>query len=333
MKNPFTFSKRCLSLLFLCALSLQLHAQQNKPTQNIGLETLDETFFFGGLSATILDPGKVEVNFYTSMFSTWLAVHESVIESPVRDRLRLSEFTGNLETYYGLSADGRWDLGLRLRHGRRRLDNSAQSSPFKVLKSSRGTDEADNVGIDKTYAGLKELGLRFRLMPFKSVPELTLNAGYSISTVKSEEDQEFLLADRNTVDLNLSYYIDINNGGSSYYYFILNGLAYLPSATNDEALYNTAASFFVVQRLGARFVIFPGISYNLTFKPPSVADNALIRTNEQVLGTLGLQYQPSNNFSINVSGAVPLLLETSNLLVQQIRKSYSFVSLGGRFLF
>lgn len=333
MKKPLSYSKLNLTigLFFLLAFSVQ--AQQNKPTENIGLETLDETFFFGGLSATILDPGKVEVNFYTSLFSTWLAVHESVIESPVRDRLRLSEFTGNLEAYYGLSADGRWDLGLRLRHGRRRLDNSAQSSPFKVLKSSRGTDEAENIGTDKTYAGLKEVGLRFRLMPFKSVPELTLNAGYSISPIKTEEDQEFLLADRNTVDLNLSYFIDINKGGSSYYYFILNGLAYLPSATNDEALYNSAASFFVVQRLGANFVIFPGISYNLTFKPPSVADDALIKTNEQVLGTLGLQYQPSNNFSVNISGAIPLLLETSNLLVRQVRESYSFVSLGGRFLF
>ena len=332
MTTLLKFSKASLLLAAIILCSVTLKAQQNKK-EDIGLETLDESFFFGGLSATILDPGKVEVNFYTSMFSSWLAIHESVIESPVRDRLRLTEFTGNVEAYYGVSADGRWDLGLRLRHGRRRLDNSALSSPFKVLKSSRGTDEADNVGVDKTYAGLKEVGLRFRLMPFKNVPELTLNAGYSISPIKAEEDQEFLLADRNTVDFNLSYYVSLNKSATSYYYFILNGLAYLPSATNDEVLYNSSASFFIVQRLGARFILYPGLSYNITFKPPSVGDEALIRTNEQVLGLLGVQYQPSNNFSLNVSAALPFLLDSSNLLVQQVRESYSFVSIGGRFLF
>lgn len=331
MKTLLQSSK--IFLLLVCTFfTFSSYAQQNR-SNNLGLETLDESFFVGGLSATILDPGKVEVNFYTSMFSSWLAIHESVIESPVRDRLRLSEFTGNLEAYYGLSADGRWDLGIRFRHGRRRLDNSAQSSPFKVFQSSRGSDEADNIGVDKTYAGLKEFGLRFRLMPFKNIPELTLNAGYSLSPIKSEEDQEFLVADRNTIDFNLSYYISLNKSATSYYYFILNGLAYLPSATNDEALYNSSASFYIVQRLGARFVLFPGISYNITFKPPSVSDQALIRTNEQILGLLGLQYQPSANFSLNVSAALPLLMESSNLLVQQVRESYSFVSLGGRFLF
>ncbi|MEM6321691.1 MAG: hypothetical protein AAF960_28790 [Bacteroidota bacterium] len=331
MKTLIQFSQALFVGLFL-SIPILSQAQQNK-AEDIGLETLDETFFFAGLSATILDPGKAEVNFYTSMYSTWLAIHESVIESPVRDRLRLSEFTANVEAYYGLSATGRWDLGLRLRHGRRRLDNSAQSSPFRVFQSSRGTDEADNVGTDKTYAGLKEVGLRFRLMPFKNIPELTLNAGYSISPIKSEEDQEYLIADRNNIDFNLSYFISLNKAATSYYYFILNGVAYLPSATNDEALYNSSASFFIVQRLGSRFVLFPGISYSIAFKPPSVGDEPLIKTNTSVLGTLGLQYQPSNNFSLNVSGALPLLLDSSNLLVQQVRESFSFVSLGGRLLF
>jgi hypothetical protein len=309
-----------------------LIGQQNRQ-EEIGLETLEESFFFGGLSATILEPGRVEVNFYSSLFSSWLAVHESVLESPVRDRLRLSEFNANVEAYYGLSATGRWDLGLRLKHGRRRLDNSAQSSPFKVFDGSRGTDEANNFGTDKTYSGLKEVGIRFRLMPFESVPELTLNAGYSFSPIKSEEDQQFLVADRNSIDLNLSYYVSLNQSQTSFYYFILNGTAYLPSSINDEALYNTTASFFIIQRLGSRLALYPGLSYNLAFKPPSVGDKSLIRTNTQILGQLGLQFQATPNFSFNVSGALPFLLKSSNLLVRQVRESFSFASVGGRMLF
>ena len=59
----------------------------------------------------------------------------------------------------------------------------------------------------------------------------------------------------------------------------------------------------------------------------------MIKTNDQVLATLGIQYQPTNDFSLNVSTALPLLLETTNKLFQPVRESFSFVSIGGRWTF
>ena len=329
MKTTHFALKHNFILLSFLLSAFLLSAQDRE----LGLELLEEeSFFFSGISPSVLVRGKAEVNFYSSLFSTWLAVHESFIESPVRDRLRLSEFLTNAEIYYGVSISGRWDLGARFRYARRRLDNSAQSSPFKVFKTEES--EAANMIVDKTYSGLREIGVRLRVVPFESVPALTLNAGYSFSPVKSEEDQKNLVADRNSFDLNIAYYVGLNN--NAYYYFIANGTAFHPSAVNEEWLYSTTGSFFIVQMLANRkLAIYPGLSYTIAFKPPfnTSSDYSLVKTNEQVLGILGVQFQPFNSLSLNVSGAIPLILENSNLLIRQVKESYSFVSVGGRFLF
>ena len=336
MKTTSFLSKKMVYVTIFSLFTFSLLAQQNNPEENpIGLQLLDEeSFFVGGLSASVLTQGKVEVNFYSALFSNQIALHESIIESPIRDRLRLSEFSSNVDVYFGTSRSGRWDIGARFKYARRRVDNAAISSPFEVFKS-RAT-EAENDFIDKTYSGLKEIGFRFRLIPFEKIPELTLTGGYSFSPIRSTDNKEEkgLGAERSNLDLNLAYYVGLNN--NSYYYFIVNGIA-SPSNKiegNSKWLYSTDVSFYIVQLFANRkLALYPGLSYHIGFKPPEVLDDKLIKTSEQVLGILGVQYQAANNISLNISTAYPILLETSNKLVQQIRESYSFVSLGGRIIF
>ncbi|MEE9373317.1 MAG: hypothetical protein V3V00_09720 [Saprospiraceae bacterium] len=303
---------------------------------NSGLELLDESLFIGGLSPTVLSQGNMEFNFYGSLFSSWIALHESaVVESPVRDRLRLTDFNTNLEAYFGLSPNGRWDIGARIRYGSRRLANEARSSVFDVFSSSDA--ESGNVGADKTYSGLREVGVRFRLMPFENLEALTLNGGYSYGEFSSSsDDAAFILADRNSFDLNMSYFVSLNSAQTSYYYFIFNVKSSQPGSNlqNAEWLHNTSGSFFIVQRMG-KFVVYPGLTYSLDFKPPSAgsfSDKPLIKSSEQLLGTLGIQYQPSFNTSINISGSIPFILSTTNLRARLVRESYSFVTIGGRIL-
>ena len=303
-------------------------------SQNEGLPSLheDESFFFSGLSPSILAPGRIEVNYNSSLLSFWHAIHQSVIESPVRDRLRETQFAANLEAYYGFSGSGRWDVGGRLRYARRRMDNRAQNSPLEIFRKSDRETSID--GLDMNHSGIKEVGLRLRVMPFERVPQFTLNGGYSFVPNQQKTVETHLPADRSSFDLNIAYYITLNENASSFYYFILSGTAFLPGNLegNEDGLYNSSGSFFVVQRLG-KWMLYPGLSYILTFKPPAVADNILVKSNEQVLGTLGLQYNPGPGMGINVSTAYPFLLETMNNLQQHVRESYSFVSVGGRFLF
>lgn len=318
--------------------SVSLFAQRNLPED--GLATLDENLFIGGLSPNILQNGQAEINFYNALFSNWVAVHESVVESRVVDRFRVSDFTTNVEGYYGISNNGRFDVGLRLKYARRRVDNAARSSPFEVF--SKSDEEAENVGIDRTYTGVREVGFRLRFLPFVKIKNLTINAGYSLSPVKSETIQQYLGADMNRFDINAAYYVALNKSGNSYYYFSLNGVAAIPpigklddiNPFNDKMRYEAGGSFFIIQRMGP-FMLFPGLSYNLSFKQPDLAnsDKSLIRTNEQVLGLLGLQFTPSNNFSLNITGALPFILKNSNKLTQTVPESFSFLSFGGRIAF
>lgn len=321
---------KTLIISIMIMLALGANGQRNSG----GLELLDESLFIGGLSPAVMTKGDVEVNFYSALFSSWIGLHESAtVESPIRDRLRLTDFNTNLETYFGMSRNGRWDIGARLRYGRLRLANAASDSPFDVFSSSDA--ESSNIGTDKTYSGLREIGIRFRLVPFENVEGLSVNAGYSFGSIgNSNDDAGFVLADRNSVDVNLTYYISLNP--NSFYYFIFSGKSSgagsLPQTA--EALHNTTGSFFIAQRLGP-IVVYPGISYSLDFKPPSqgsFSDKALIKQGEQVLGTLGIQFNPSYNLSFNINASIPFIISTTNLRQRLIRESYSFVSIGGRIL-
>ena len=136
--------------------------------------------------------------------------------------------------------------------------------------------------------------------------------------------------------MNVTYYVPLNSDRSSFYYFIFNGSAAFPGSLpeNQEALFNTTGSFFVVQRL-RKVVVYPGLSYNITFKPPSegsFSDASMIRTGTQLLGTLGLQFQPTNDFSFNLSASIPFLLTTTNMRQRLVRDSYSLVNVGFRLL-
>jgi hypothetical protein len=307
------------------------------PAQNSLLPTLDdsETIMVGGLSANVLQPGQEEFNCNASLYSQWLAIYDAPDQGIVTDRYRLTEFVTKLEAYYGISRNASWDIGLRLNYARRRLDNAAQSSPFKVFEEANIFDENDPTrGQDQSYAGLREIGLRLRLLPFQRVPQLSLNMGYSFAPNQETTVQENLNADRNSFDINLAYYIALNDNVSSLYYFILNSTAYSKGtiASNNTPLYSSSFSFLVVQRLGS-FVIYPGLSYVIGYKPPHVSEKTLVKYNEQVLGILGVQYQLNTSVNFNLSTSYPFLSESPNLLQEQVRNSYFFLNLGGRVLF
>lgn len=323
--------KQFLSITtFLFISSISLFAQQNK----VELELIEEeALFIGGLSTNVLTQGNVEINFYSALFSNQVTLHESALtESPVRDRFRLTDFTTNVDVYLGVTRKGRFDLGARFKYARRRIDNNARISPFKVFGS--GDSEAA-FGRDQTFSGLREVGLRFRLIPIESIPDFTITGGYAFSPRNGEqEDVRSLGADRDLIDLNLSYIATLNN--NSYYYFILSNTAAPNSfiSISQEWLYNTNFSFIVVQLFANRKIaLYPGITYNIGYKPPFRGDKTLIKTNDQVLATLGIQFQPTNDFGLNISTALPLLLETTNKLFQPVRESFSFISIGGRWTF
>lgn len=335
---PFYLSFFCTLLLS----NINLVGQETKSSS--GLSLIDESFFFAGASTSLLDANKVELNLLSSFTSYWLALRTQFGEGPVFDRRRLTEFTSILEGYYGFayndrdgfSHNGRLNFGVRIKYSQRRIDNNASSSPFKVFQFKEA--EENKVNIDRTYNGVTGIGLRLRIIPFENIPALVLNGGYTFATVTSEEYQRNLAADRNMFDLTASYYLKMSP--NSYYLFTANGAFWHPSGTgvttrtSDDWLFNAGSSFFLVHYFYNQYImLYPGLSYNISFKPPDILEQPLIKTNEQVFGLVGLQYQDKKGFSVNTTISYPLLIETYSLGIEQVRASYSSITLGFRKVF
>jgi hypothetical protein len=172
-------------------------------------------------------------------------------------------------------------------------------------------------------------GIRLRFMPIRSMPELSINTGFTFSTVQNDTTARNLGADRHMFDLNLTYFSKVN--ANNYYYFIVNGSTFLPGENNKETLFTSGVSFFLVRLLNAqKWALYPGLSYNMSYKSPEQLDQDLIRINEQLLGIIGLQYQPSTRFTYSTSIGIPIWLNDSALQLSQIRNSYSLITFGLR---
>jgi hypothetical protein len=263
-----------------------------------GLDTL-EAFIVGGGSTAVLKKGKAEVIWNNTLSSYWLAFHQSDQNSPILDRFRRSLFQSDLFMYYGFSYNGRWDIGIQAKYVRSRLDNSASSSMFKVFqKESAGEDQSSfydsDIFFDKSFGGLGHLGLRFRFIPILSTPELVVNGGYAVSTVKDETKQLQLGADRDIADLGFTYFKQMTP--NAYYYFSGLVQTFFPSSVRDQYLFNTNASFYLVHRTtNNKFTFYPGLSYNFSFRPSELESNpSLIKVADFLFAFAGLQYsQPS----------------------------------------
>ncbi len=340
MKMNVTYKLKLLSVLIAisCIIATPTQAQEES-----SLLEDEGIFFIAGLSPVVLQTGRFEVNYNFSLFSTWLERPQSPTSTIIFDRFRLTEFNTNVEAYYGFSQTARWDIGLRIRHGLRRVDNAATSSPFKVFDFSEPEGEGTVTGLDETYHGLREVGLRFRAVPIKAVPQLSINTGFSLVPTTDEETERFLNANRNSFDLNIAYYISLNESNSTFYYFLINGTAFGKSSLEDEEndvflfntdkwIYNSSASFFILQRLGP-VSLFPGISYSINFNDSNFDDKGLVKSFEQILGIVGAQYQVNSNLNFTLSGTFPFRIESYNLFQRPVRETYFLVGLGGRVLF
>ncbi|MBK7870682.1 MAG: hypothetical protein IPJ74_08360 [Saprospiraceae bacterium] len=341
-------SKFPLLILSICLLfCANVHAQKS-PKFKYSIPGLDslQNFIVNGGASTVLGSGQTEVIWNNTLASYWIALHENGKNSPIFDRIRQTQFISDLYGFYGVSSSGRWDIGIQLRYLRARKDNAATSSMFKVFesenmgnneKSPDAASEAIGVIFDETFGGLGSVGLRFRALPLKTVPELTVNGGYSISTIKSEKEQYQLGAGRDMADIGVTYYKSINQ--NTYYFFSGMFMAFLPSEVEnstpveyrDEYLFNTNVSFFLIQRTSNnKFTFYPGLSYGLNFKPAEFGDQSLVRTQEFLFAYAGIQYAPNIKYNVFLTGGIPLIFEVESFQQEIVRESYSILSLGVR---
>ena len=299
-----------------------------------GLDTLQTGLIVQGTAANVLRSGQSEIILNSSLNSYQIALHANGDNSPVLDRLRNSILTTDLMGFYGVSASGKFDLGIQAKYTRSRLDNAATSSPLKVLTNDQKTEVGDPLfqpsgSTDRTFSGLASAGLRFRWKPFNTVPALVINGGYALSTEKDSLTRRQITADRDIADIGLSYYQSVTDN----LFFFVSGqaLAYLPSSDRDESLYTTSIGAYIIGRTNNRkWLFYPGLSYGLSFKPSEFDDKALIRTTNSLFAVGGIQYAPNAQVNIFATAGFPLQIELINPLLEIIQQSYSLFGLGFR---
>lgn len=326
-------NRQMLLLCFTLLFSTLLEAQRLRYTIP-GLDTLEQTFIVGGGSSTVLQSGSAEVIFNSSLVSHWIAFHEVNKNSPILERFRRTQFTSDLTAFYGISQSGQLDIGINFKYVRGRLDNEASSSMLRVFQPSKPENIVDgyydpSAVFDNSFGGLASIGLRARFKPFPNRPEIVLNGGYSIITVKDQVVQQQLAADRDAADIGATYYKKIT---SNIYYFLSGTVqAYLPSNVRDELLFSSSLGFFIIHRTSDnRWTLYPGLVYGLSFKPSKFDENPLIKTNDQLLALAGLQYAPTNKVNFILTGGLPLFISNSHPQLDIVRASYSIIGVGLR---
>ncbi|MCB0670091.1 MAG: hypothetical protein KDC80_29895 [Saprospiraceae bacterium] len=298
-----------------------------------GLDTLQESFIISGAASAVLREGQAEVIFNNNLVSYWIAFHENGKDSPILDRLRNSLFMSELSGYYGVSNSGRFDVGIQVGYSRTRLDNSSSSSPFRVFRSSDETALEEGgisqVQFDNSFGGLAYAGVRFRFKPIAYEPGFLLTGGYSVSTFNKENRQVQLGADRDFFDLGASYYKSVTQ--NVFYFFSGNLRGYLPSDVTDQSLYNSSFNFFLIHRTNnQKLTFYPGISYNLAFKPSTYDSHPFIKSTEFLFAYGGIQYSFNRKVNVFLTMGIPLFINIVNPLQDIVRESYSITVLGAR---
>ena len=325
--------KRLLTCLCLLMFGFTVQAQKFKYSIP-GLDTLS-TFIVAGGSSTVLQNGSAEIISSNTLSSFWQAIHENGNDSPVQDRFRVSQFVSDLYGFYGVSSNGRWDLGLRIRYVRSRLDGEATSSPFRVFNSEKKDQEQNaffdpNSIVNRSLGGVSSVGLRFRAMPVRSAPQLVLNGGYTLATLQEETEQRQLSADRDAIDIGATYYKELTP--NTFYFFSATAEAFLSSAVNDQTSYTASGSFFLIQRTSnKKFTFYPGLTYSIAFRASELPSNpSTIKEFEFLFAYGGIQYAPNFNYNIFLTGGFPLISNVTNPRVEIVRASYSILNLGFR---
>lgn len=283
------------------------------------------TLFLGSLSPVVLAKDRVEINNFNLLNSFWLAVKETPPElngASITNRYRNTFFINYVRVSYGFSHSKRWDLGAEFRFMRYRLDDDATVSPMEVFSS-------DNSPGSTSYSGLTMAGARVRFMPFRSVPELTLQ-GVLAFPVAKQEMKDALKLDRTEFDFGATYYKNIDK--TLYYFLQSNWLMRFAKVDNERTTHAWTASAFLVKSLFYhRVYLYPGLTYAGLFQ--NFSESGFSQVNYQVLGGLGVQYQPVRVFSISLYGQIPFILESGSETTEWVRESYSSWTLGLLFRF
>ena len=187
-----------LILLVLCFFQTEAYAQTGDPVegdlQELEAKLNTQRYTVNPLfSAILVGKNKWEINQFNSLQSfKWerRQMGENIFtgepENTCISCFRFSSFDQGLQVQYGLSQNYQFNLGFDLYARSTRLDTSLSSSAFDVFSSGNN--------VNTVTRGLSAFGPRIRWMPFRTLPEFTVNSALIFGLGDEEQKAAFFRA-------------------------------------------------------------------------------------------------------------------------------------------
>jgi len=312
MKNKLLF----ISLILI--FSRQAIHGQDKKNDVKKDEPKEEKFAFGNISPVILAKDGIEASAITNLTSYWVT---SKFGNKILDRYRISRSENYANISYGFSASRRWDLGAQIRYSKMLIDENARHSPFNVFSAPDSNVTAFN--------GISSMGIRLRVSPFSTLPELTFQASINFPTARNLNTRSYLGADRVQTDLVSTYYKNVSD--NTYIYLQGRYILQIANDDNGKTSHFPGISTYLVQSLiNQKLFLFPGLTYLGSFQQ-NYKGGRLVNQSQFLMAGLGMQFQPIEKMSIFLNGQKPLYYKSSaSFYSDLVRNSYSDWSLGLR---
>jgi hypothetical protein len=307
----------------LCTVSLQAQYVNGQPVSytkdSLILEQVP--LVFGGVSPVVLDHDQTEISLVNAVTTFQLDQMEvSGKEITIENRYRFSRMDHILRIAHGFSKKGKIDYGLEMRYASSRIDDRAVGSFTQLFD-----DASPQTG--KTYRDLVSVGVRARMAPLQSLPELTFHAYANYPMVKSEEKIRALGAQRTQLGFSANIVRPLND---RIYYFLQDDISHSFSSTyfRSNSITNSLGAFLVWTSPARNLYVFPGINFLHTFNYSKA--QSLYQGNRQILGTLGASWQPTDKWSVFGTVNAPFMIESGSERIHWNRQSYTAFALGVR---
>lgn len=303
------YSTRAIAFSFACLSAFFLHAQ-----------SFDSVLVISpGLSPAVVSYKHFELAVFNQ-----LSTEKSVFQfDTLTETSRYSALYNVLQLGYGVDKNNRLNVGGMFIFGHARSDLDETRSPFAVL----GSGDANATVFHKPAA----VGVYARGIPFRRLPELTVQAGVLFPATGDKMARQFFGYDRTFAQLQFSFYQQFR----PWFYLFASAETDLlfSNNTRKQTTLLLPVSVYPVFRLGysSKTYLFGSLSYNGRFN--KVKPGFLKSNGYRMWYGFGLQHYFTTDFSAYIQFQLPAAIESVSLTTTTPKSSVFLLAIGGRWVF
>lgn len=285
----------------------------------LSAQSTDSMFIISpGLSPSVVPQGHFEIALFNQL-STLTFKQTFGLKT---DTYRNSDLYHVLQVGYGVDKYNRLNVGVSGIFAHNRQDVLENRGIFSVFK---GQDDSSRV-----YRKMAAVGVFARAIPFRRLPELTVQAGVLFPTVKDFLAQQYSGYYRTQGQLQVSFYQQFS---PLFYAFATAGAnVFFPNDTWKQTTLSVPVGLYPVVRMGyySKTYLFGSLVYDGSFN--KVKPGFLNNTFTRVQYGLGAQYYFKPDFSIYLQLQFPAVVDYKSDATKVVKGKTFSLALGGRYV-